>query len=68
MKYISESDAIEQYDQLLNDCYGEINICGYHYNAAYALKRLDSIAYGEGLNNWLDSENLTTDENEADEG
>ena len=64
MRYISVNEALERYDDMLNECYGEIDICGLKYNAAYALKRLDPTAYGCGMNDWLDSENLTTDKDE----
>ena len=43
------------YDELLNEAYGEIEICGYSYNAALALYRVDPIAYRCGMNDYYDS-------------
>mgnify|MGYP003351567904 CR=1 FL=1 len=38
---ISESDALKKYDEFLNDLYGEVKICGYLYESAWALKKVD---------------------------
>lgn len=43
------------YDEMLNEVYGEVNICGYTYNAADALYRLDETAYRCGKNDYYDS-------------
>jgi len=39
----------EQYDDMLDDCWGEINICGMMWFASTVLKRVDPIAYRVGL-------------------
>ena len=39
----------EQYDDMLDDCWGEINICGMMWCASTVLKRVDPIAYRVGL-------------------
>lgn len=47
----AEIDAFEyessedEYDSHLDDVYGQVEICGYTYGAAYALKELDPTAY-----------------------
>ena len=38
---ISESE----YDDFLDGCYGDVNVCGFNYSASYALKELDPVAY-----------------------
>lgn len=53
-EYISEND----YDEMLNDCYGEIEICGMSYVASYALKEVDPTAYRCGYNDYVDSIDL----------
>lgn len=50
----------EMYEDILNDCYEAINICGYNYDAGRALKLIDKIAFDEGTCNYLDS--LLSDE------
>ena len=49
--YIDESD----YDEMLDDCYGEIEICGMSYLASYALKEVDPTAYRCGYNDYVNS-------------
>ena len=66
MRYISESDATEQYDNLLDEVYGEITVSGITWDASRILAEMDPTAYWLGMNDWLDSEDLTTDESEAD--
>ena len=67
MKYISQREAEARYDELLDECYHDVKVCGYMFTTSTALQKLDPIAYRCGLIDWLDSENLTTDEDEADE-
>lgn len=63
MKYIEESDAIEQYEDMLDECNGEFM----GYQASRILRELDPIAYRVGFNDWLDSEKPTTEESEEDD-
>ena len=44
-----------EYDEILDECYEMVNICGYEYCPSYVLKNLDSIAYCCGLNDYRDS-------------
>lgn len=62
--YNSEYDARKDYDDMLDDCYPGVDICGYKYSPSYALKAVDPIAYDCGFNDWLSSEDL----NEEDDG
>lgn len=50
-EYISE----ESYDEYLDDCYGEIDICGMTYMASDALKSVDPIAYRCGFYDYANS-------------
>lgn len=46
-----------EYNEFLNEAYGEtVEVAGYAYETANALKRLDEIAWREGFNNWLDDD------------
>lgn len=45
----------EAYRDFLDECYGEIAICGYTYPASVALAQVDPIAYRCGLTEFEDS-------------
>ncbi len=66
MKYISERDARRLFDDLLDE-QGPIMIGTLRYDPSYVLKNVDEVAYRCGLNDWLDANDLTPDEDEADE-
>ena len=53
---LTDRDLHEQYDEMLSEIYGEVEICGLKYDAARALKEIDPIAYRCGFNDWLDSQ------------
>lgn len=55
---IHEREALDRFDDFLNEVYPTISICGYDYDPAQALKMVDEVAYREEFNNWLDSEGL----------
>jgi len=42
----------EMYNDMLNDVYGTVNIAGYEYDTAQALKAIDPIAYSVGMNDY----------------
>jgi len=54
------------YDELLNDCYGEIKLGNLVFSPAEIIKRLDPIAYHQGLLDFEDTmlENVTEEEKE----
>jgi hypothetical protein len=60
--YIEESTAYEQYDEMLDDCHDEIVIGYIRLAPSTVLKECDPIAYQCGFNDWLDSCELTIDE------
>ena len=43
------------YDEILDDCEGEIMIAGVLFSPSYILKELDPIAYREGVLSLIDS-------------
>ena len=51
----SEYLTDEKYDQMLDDCYGEVNICGMTFYSSVAFRELDPIAYRCGFNDFADS-------------
>lgn len=46
-------EVIERYDQMLDECNDEVEICGMTYAPSRALYNVDPIAYRCGLNDWL---------------
>lgn len=56
-------------DQLIDDIYGEVEICGHNYRTSVIYKRVDPIAYALTLANYADSlkgEILEIEANEDD--
>ena len=54
-QYIIENLDEDVYDEMLDECYEEIEICGYSYAPSIALYRVDKIAYQCGMNDYYDS-------------
>lgn len=52
---ISERELETQFDDMLDDCFGDVTIGGHEYAHSNALKRVDPIAYREGFLNYIDS-------------
>lgn len=42
----------EYYDDMLNEIFGTIKICGYEYSASRALYRVDETAYRVGMSDY----------------
>lgn len=42
----------DEYDQMLDEVYGDVEICGYTYSSSRALKLLDEIAYDCGKSDY----------------
>jgi predicted nucleic acid-binding Zn-ribbon protein len=49
--YLSNSD----YDNFLDEVFGDVEICGYTYSSSKALEDVDSIAYRCGFTDYCDS-------------
>lgn len=54
-EHITENMGDDAYDDMLDDCYGDIDICGLPYSASIALYCVDKIAYNCGRNDYYDS-------------
>lgn len=63
MPTLTEYDALEQYDEFLDEVYGTVTIAGMEYQTSRALKELDPIAYRTGFNDWCDSESIDLEDN-----
>ena len=56
VEYIIENGIGEEdYDNMLDACYEDIDICGIIYSPSLALYRVDEVAYRCGLNDYRDS-------------
>ena len=53
--YIIENMDNSNYDEMLDECYEDVDICGYSYPASLALSRVDEVAYRCGRNDYYDS-------------
>lgn len=63
-QFITESDAQDLYDEMLDECYPDQvgNLL-----ASRILRECDPTQYWCGYNDWLDGMGLTTEESEATE-
>jgi len=52
---MNKFDIKEQYNEMLDEVYGDIEICDYTYSASLALYRIDPIAYDQGFSDYVDS-------------
>jgi len=50
---VSESDMETAHDDMLSEVFGEVEICGYKYDAARALREVDPIAYRCGYADYV---------------
>ena len=49
---ISEHEAYERYNDMLDECHEDVKICGMTYNTSRALEEVDLIAYRCGFNDF----------------
>ena len=52
---IDNADLVREYNDMLDECYGDICICGFKYAPSEALYRVDKVAYDCGYNDLLGS-------------
>ena len=52
---ITEHEAHEMYDEMLDDCHDDVKICGMTYATSRALKDVDPIAYRCGFSDYTAS-------------
>ena len=58
---ISEHEAYEKYNDMLDECHEDVKICGMTYNTSRALKEVDPIAYRCGFSDYtshLEEDNI----------
>src|SRR5690606_21600383 len=55
MSINSWAEAVELYDEMLDDVYGCVSVAGLEYETSRVLKDIDPIAYREGLFAYGDS-------------
>jgi len=48
----TEQELYGMYDEMLDDVYGMVDICGYSYDASTALERIDPTAYEVGFSDY----------------
>lgn len=68
-RVMTEDEAIKRFECSLADACGNdrdgcIDICGYLFDPASALKQLDPIAYRCGFLDWLIAENIQIEDEE----
>lgn len=56
LSYFEDNIDEEHYDNMLDECFEEVNILGYTYTPSLALYRVDEVAYNCGFNDWKNSE------------
>jgi len=54
MTKYSDWEIVDMYNDMLDKCYGMVQIGEYSYNTSLALIYVDNIAYTEGLNDYAD--------------
>jgi hypothetical protein len=72
-RLVTEAEALEMYEEMLDDCEGPVELCGMTYSASHVLREVDPVAYRCGFNDYVDSltdddifvEGLTEDENDG---
>lgn len=50
---ISEYEATERYDEMIDECNGDVDIFGMKYCASRVLKEIDPIAYNCGFSDYV---------------
>lgn len=50
--WVTYEEIEERYEEMLNDIYDTVNVCGYNYSAGSALKELDPTAFRCGCSDW----------------
>jgi len=53
---VSEYQLDQDYAEMLDECYGDVDICGMLYNTSRTLREVDPTAYRCGFLDWIDGE------------
>ncbi len=49
-------DDGDAFDEMLDECYGDIEVCGYTYSASEVFQKVDPVAYRCSCSDWADGE------------
>jgi len=63
---LHENRLQDMFDEMLDEVFGKVNICGYEYISSYALQELDPVAYREEFNSWLDQYKWSEDKEDPE--
>jgi hypothetical protein len=55
IKEMSDDELKEQYDELLDEIYGEVKLGNLTFSPSRIIRELDPVAYRTGLNDYEDS-------------
>jgi len=55
MRVLTDKELEALYDEMLDDCYGTIDVCGYSYSPSEVLKAVDPVAYNIEVNDYISS-------------
>jgi hypothetical protein len=66
MKFITETEAYDRYDEMIDETCDTVQIGSLQYDPSHVLKNVDPTAYRCGFVDYLDSMDLTTDPTEAE--
>ena len=59
-RLITKTEALEMFNEMLDDCEGPVELCGSTYSASYVLQEIDPVSYRCSFNDYVDS--LTDDD------
>lgn len=52
---LTEAEALDNYDEMIDDTNREVEVLGYFYSPSYVLKTIDETAYRCGFSDYCDS-------------
>lgn len=61
---MTEWEALDRFEEDLNDCYGDIDVCGMKYEPARVLKLVDPTAYRYAFLDFIDAECIQIEDEE----
>ena len=56
LESLTDYEIEEEYENMLNEVYEPVSICGYDYEQGTVLRRLDPVAFGCGVSEYLAEE------------
>lgn len=52
----TEDELQDEFEAYLGECWGTVSVCEYEYDAGYALRGLDPIAFRGAFLDWIDAQ------------